>query len=128
MAPRGVQAAVHPNQPSDGRAASVPTPGSPNYNPNSPHYDSTLDPSSPNYIAPATTSDTGQQVHQHAENQVNQEDSQTGGDWWGLRALLNRFTHNGRVQDQYSQEMDAQAKALAAQGGATRNGPIMSCY
>src|SRR2546430_7794506 len=128
MAPKGYYTVVHPDQPADGRAKSVSTPGSPNYNPDSSHYDSTLDPSSPNYIPPAVTSDTGAQVHDHAEDKVNTEDDKTGADWWGLRALINRFNHNGRVQDQYSQEMDAQAKALAAQGGATRNGPVSSCY
>jgi hypothetical protein len=127
MAPTGVHAAVHPNQPSD-KAAAASTPGTSRYNPNSPDYDSTLDPHSPNYIPPASTADTGTDVHDRAEDSVNAQDAATNGDLFGIQALINQFTHNGRVSAQSSQELDAQARALMEQSGmGTRTPPMTYC-
>jgi hypothetical protein len=109
------------------QAAAVSTYGSPQYNPNSPDYDSTLDSHSPNYIPPATTVDTGTEVHDRAEQDVNAQDAQTNDDLFGIRGLINRFTHNSRVDQQTQQDLDAQARALQAQGIPTRTPPLPPC-
>lgn len=109
------------------QAAVVSTYGSPGYNPNSPDYDSTLDSHSPNYIPPATTVDTGTEVHDRAEDRVNAQDAQTNDDLFGIQGLINQFTHNSRVDQQTQQELDAQARAMQAQGIDMRTPPTPPC-
>src|SRR5690348_12327565 len=94
----------------DPRATSVSNPDSANYDRHGPYYDSTLDSTSPNYIHRDGTVDTGKQVHDQSQQQVDQS-IDDGGLWAQLMAI---FTRNGQVRDQYNQNMNAQATQLAA--------------
>lgn len=100
----------------------VSDPYSPNYDPSSPYYDSTRDPSSSTYIDRRDTAQTGSQTQQNAESQVDQEVEQGT----IFDRLIDMFNHGSRVEDTYNREMNARAAELA-QGLATREGPIMMC-
>jgi hypothetical protein len=100
----------------------VSDPYSPGYNPSSPHYDPTRDPSSSTYIDRRHTTQTGQETQQDAENQVDQ-DVENG---TFVDKMLDWFNHGNRVEDTYTQDMNAQAAELA-QGVQTRPGPLMMC-
>lgn len=120
--PRGVQTAVRPPDPGDPRSNSVSNPNSPDYNRNSPLYDSTRDPSSRNYIDRSQTVDTGQEVRDQNEREVTAEDDATDGGFLGLQDLIELFTRNTRVSDRTSGELSDQAAQLAA-GLTTRQAP-----
>jgi hypothetical protein len=78
----------------------------------------------PNYdFHRRSTTRTGEQTRQDAENQVTNEVDQ--GSW--LDWLIDKFNHGQRVQDTYTQDMNTRAQALA-KGVDTREGPIMQCY
>lgn len=102
--------------------SSVSDPTSPDYNPSSPNYDATRDPSSPTYIDRGSTSTTGEEAEQNAETQVTAETE--SGSW--LDRVMDLFNHGSRVDETYRQDMTAQAEQLA-QGIATRQGPAMMC-
>ncbi|CRK60398.1 Endoglucanase [Alloactinosynnema sp. L-07] len=84
-----------------------------------PAYDPTYDPNSALYIDRRGTSDTRDQVQQEAEQRVDQDIENSS--WW---EIWKRFTRNSDVNDQYNQEMSAQARQLAA-GVDTRPPPGM---
>jgi hypothetical protein len=102
--------------------ASVSDPYSSSYDPDSPSYDSTRDPSSSNYFERGTTSETGAETKQDAENTVDADVEQGG----FFDKLIDMFNHGSRVDEAYTREMNAQAAALA-QSVPTRDGPIMMC-
>ncbi|MFI7676913.1 hypothetical protein [Actinophytocola sp. NPDC049390] len=100
----------------------VSNPYSENYDPSSPYYDATSDPSSPTYIDRHHTTQTGEQTEQQAEAQVDREVDQ--GTF--IDQLLDMFNHGENVQETYTEEMNARAAELAA-GLQTREGPAMMC-
>ncbi|MBC6446663.1 hypothetical protein [Actinokineospora xionganensis] len=82
-----------------------------------PSYDPTYDPNSRYYIDRKGTSDSGTEVRDQAEQQVDREIENA--EWW---EIWKRFTRNSEVNEQYNQEMSAQAAQLA-QGVDTRPAP-----
>src|SRR5262245_42570843 len=113
MAPgdRGNMAVQPPN--TDPVAASVSNPDSPDYDRHNAYYDSTLDPTSSNYIHREGTVDTGQNVRGQTQRDVTAEDAVHAGDYFGLQQLIDLFTRNGRISSRYSDSMSAQAQQLA---------------
>jgi hypothetical protein len=83
-------------------------------------YDPTKDPNSHLYIDRGDTSDTGQQVHQNAENTADQQEDGDG----FIEQIINIFTRQGRVDTAYNQELNQQASELA-DGVNTRQPPTM---
>ncbi|PWW50854.1 hypothetical protein [Actinokineospora spheciospongiae] len=100
-------------------APGAPPPGASDRN--SPDYDPTYDPKSPYYIDRTGTSDTSQEVQEQAEQQVDQDIDQAN--WW---EIWKQFTRNSEINEQFNQDMSAQANQLA-QGLQTRPGPALSC-
>ncbi|WP_157440386.1 hypothetical protein [Actinokineospora inagensis] len=93
-------------------------PASPGYDPGSADYDATYDRSSGLYIDRKGTSDSSADLHDQAEQQVDQDIRDAP--WWP--GVWKRFTRNSDVQDRYAKEMSAQARQLAA-GLDTRQPP-----
>lgn len=84
-----------------------------------PSYDPTYDPNSRYYIERTGTSDSGTEVRDQAEQQVDRDIENA--EWW---EIWKRFTRNSEVNEQYNQDMSAQAAQLA-QGVDTRPAPAM---
>lgn len=82
-----------------------------------PSYDPTYDPNSRYYIDRKGTSDSGTEVRDQAEQQVDREIENA--EWW---EIWKRFTRNSEINEQYNQDMSAQAAQLA-QGVDTRPAP-----
>ncbi|HEV2782444.1 MAG TPA: hypothetical protein VGX25_23880, partial [Actinophytocola sp.] len=66
--------------------------------------------------------DTGEDVREQAEQDVNSHDESTDGGFLGIQDLIELFTRNGRIDEQTRRELDAQAAQLAA-GLPTRPAP-----
>ncbi|WP_329062595.1 hypothetical protein [Amycolatopsis sp. NBC_01480] len=90
-------------------ASSVSDPSSPDYNPRSPLYDATADPSSKYYVGPIKPDDvlSGDQIRAEATEQVDQEIK----DGW-LGPVVDPKVRDQKIQELYQQHLDEAKQRL----------------
>ncbi|WP_328610493.1 hypothetical protein OG943_15605 [Amycolatopsis sp. NBC_00345] len=90
-------------------ASSVSDPSSPDYNPHSPMYDATADPSSKYYVGPIKPDDvlSGDQIRADATEQIDQEIK----DGW-LGPVVDPKVRDQKIQEEYEHRLDEAKHSL----------------
>src|SRR5262245_7353455 len=88
-------------------------------------YDATQDPTSQYYIDMGHTARTREQARNNAEQSADAQEAKDG-DTGFLGGILDEWMRQGRVDTEYNQELNSQARQLA-QGVQTRQAPPMAC-